>query len=110
MTIVTVTPRAAASAVTASICVLLPSTRTTHSRLCCGSRRSASSKAAAMTAGISSVTEAVSHLPLACGSLAFGFAACAFSRSFCAGELTHLPCAPAQPASSPSTPASGQAG
>jgi hypothetical protein len=32
MTIVTVTARRAASAVTASICVALPSTRTTHSR------------------------------------------------------------------------------
>ena len=43
-----------------------------------------------MTAGMSSVTEAVSHLPLACGSrgfaLPFGFAACAFFfRRFCAG-------------------------
>ena len=33
MTIVTVMPRRAASAVTASICVLLPSMRTVHSRL-----------------------------------------------------------------------------
>ena len=92
MTIVTVTPWAAASAMTASICVLLPSTMTTHSRLCCGSRRSASSKAAAMTAGMSSVTEAVSHLPPACGSrgfcLPFSFAACALlTRRFCAGVL-----------------------
>ena len=92
MTIVTVMPRLAASAVTASIWVLLPSMRTAHSRLCCGSRRSASSKAAAMTAGMSSVTEAVSHLPRACGSrgfaLPFGFAACAFFfLRFCAGVL-----------------------
>ena len=83
MMIVTVMPRLAASAVTASIWVLLPSMRTTQSRLRCGSRRPASSKAAAMTAGMSSVTEAVSHLPLACGSRGFplppGFAARAFS-------------------------------
>jgi hypothetical protein len=52
ITIVTVTPRLAASAVTASIWVLLPSTRTARSRLRPGSRRSASSKAAAMTAGM----------------------------------------------------------
>jgi len=43
-----------------------------------------------MTAGMSSVTEAVSHLPLACGSrrfaLPFGAVACAFFfRRFCAG-------------------------
>ena len=71
MTTVTVMPRLAASVVTVSICVLFPSTRTTHSRLCCRSRRSASSKAAAMTAGMSSVTEAVSHFPRACGSRGF---------------------------------------
>ena len=46
-----------------------------------------------MTAGMSSVTEAVSHLPRACGSrglpFPFGFdAACAFFfRLFCAGVL-----------------------
>ena len=51
MMIVTVTPRAAASAVTASIWVLLPSMRTTHSRSWPGSRRPASSKAHAITAG-----------------------------------------------------------
>jgi hypothetical protein len=71
MPIVTVTPRRSASAVTASIWVLFPSIRTGHSRPCCGSRRSASSKAAAMTAGMSSVTEAVSHLPRACGPRGF---------------------------------------
>ena len=71
MQIVTVMPRLAASAVTASIWVLFPSMRTTHSRLWPGSRRSASSNAAAMTAGMSSVTEAVSHLPFACGSRGF---------------------------------------
>lgn len=64
MTMVTVTPRRAASAVTASIWVLFPSIRTAHSRLWPGSRRSASSNAAEM----SSVTEAASHLPRACGS------------------------------------------
>jgi hypothetical protein len=68
MMMVTVTPRRAASAVTASIWVLLPSARAIHSRLRSGSRRSASSKAAVMTAGMSLVTEAVSHFPLACGS------------------------------------------
>ena len=73
MMIVTVTPRRAASAVTASIWVLLPWIRTAHSRWRAGSRRSASPKAAAMTAGMSSVTEAVSHLPRACGSLGFCF-------------------------------------
>ena len=73
MTTVTVMPRLAASAVTASIWVLFPSIRTAHSRWCCGSRRSASSNAAAMTAGMSSVTEAVSHLPRACGSRGFPF-------------------------------------
>ena len=88
----TVTPRAAASVVTASIWVLLPSTRTTQSRLRPESRRSASPNAAAMTAGMSSVTEAVSHLPCACGSRGFpfpiGLAACAFFfRRFCAGVL-----------------------
>ena len=90
MLIVTVTPRAAASAVTASIWVLLPSTRTTQSRLQPGSRRSASPNAVLMTAGMSSVTEAVSHLPCACGSRGFpfaiGLAAWAFFfRRFCAG-------------------------
>ncbi len=91
-----VTPRRAASAATASICVLLPSMRTVHSRLCCGSRRSASSNAEAMTAGMSSVTDAVSHLPRACGSRGFprplAFPACAFFFFFflllyCAGVL-----------------------
>ena len=72
-TTVTVMPRLAASVVTVSICVLFLSTRTPHSRLCCRSRRSASSKAAAMTAGMSSVTEAVSHFPRACGSRGFCF-------------------------------------
>ena len=96
MTIVTVMPRRPASALTASIWVLLPSMRTARSRLCCGSRRSASSKAAAMTAGMSSVTEAVSHLPRACGSrglpfpFVFDLLACAFFFFFflfCAGVL-----------------------
>ncbi|MBJ7597052.1 hypothetical protein [Candidatus Nephthysia bennettiae] len=93
MTTVTVILRLAASAVTASSWVPLPSTRTTHSRLCPGSRRSPSPKAAAMTAGMSSVTEAVSHLPFACGSrgfpLPFGLPGCAFlfSLLFCAGVL-----------------------
>ncbi len=96
MTIVTVTPRAAASAVTASIWVLLPSTSTAHSLLWPGSRRSASSKAAAMTAGMASVTEAVSHLPRACGSRGFpvslGLLACAlFFLRFCAGVLMMSP-------------------
>ena len=45
-----------------------------------------------MTAGMSLVTEAVSHLPFACGSRGFplpsGFAACAFFfLLFCAGVL-----------------------
>ena len=44
-----------------------------------------------MTAGMSSVTEAVSHLPGACGSrgfpLPFAFACAFFSRCFCAGVL-----------------------
>ncbi len=64
---VTVTPRRAASALIASIWVLLPSTRAIQVRSCSGSRRSASSKASAMTAGMSSVTDAVSHFPLAFG-------------------------------------------
>ena len=91
MMIVTLAPRRAASAVTASICVLLPSTRTARFRWCCGSRRSASPKAAAITAGMSLVTEAVSHLPLACGSrrFSFPFLSCAFFflLLFCAGVL-----------------------
>ncbi len=92
MTTVTVMPRLAASVVTVSICVLFPSTRTTHSRLCCRSRRSASSKAAAMTAGMSSVTEAVSHFPRACGSRGFCLPACAwFFLLFCAGVLMTSP-------------------
>ena len=88
MQTVTMMPRRAASSVTASIWVLLPSMRTTQSRLRPGSRRSASSKAAAMTAGMSSVTEAVSHLPFACGSRGFPFPfavpAWAFFFLFCA--------------------------
>ena len=45
-----------------------------------------------MTAGMSSVTEAVSHLPRACGSrgfcFPFSFLACVFFfRLFCAGVL-----------------------
>ena len=64
---VTVTLRRAASAVIASIWVRLPSTRASQVRRWPGSRRSASPKAAAMTAGMSSVTEAVSHFPAACG-------------------------------------------
>jgi hypothetical protein len=74
------------------IWVLFPSIRTARSRRRPGSRRSASSKAAAMTAGMSSVTEAVSHLFRACGSRGFPsfprLPACAFfSFLFCAGEL-----------------------
>ncbi len=64
---VTVTLRLAASALMASIWALLPSARATQVRLCCGSRRSASSNASPMTAAMSSVTEAVSHLPAAFG-------------------------------------------
>ena len=82
MMMVTVTPRLAASAVTASICVLLPSIRAAQVRRCRGSRRSASSNAAAMTAGMSSVTEAVSHLPLACGSRGFPFPLAFAARVF----------------------------
>ncbi|HXL88733.1 MAG TPA: hypothetical protein VN969_07050 [Streptosporangiaceae bacterium] len=66
----TVTPRAPASAVTASIWVLFPSSREIQVRSCPGSRRSASSNAAAMTAGMSSVTEAVSHFPCVTGGSA----------------------------------------
>ena len=44
-----------------------------------------------MTAGMSLVTEAASHLPLACGSLRFplpsGLPACAFFLRFRAGVL-----------------------
>ncbi len=64
---VTVMPRRAASAWMASIWVLLPSARASQVRRCGGSRRSASSNAAAMTAGMSPATEAVSHFPAARG-------------------------------------------
>ena len=57
----TVTCRRFASAVMASSWVALPSTRATQVRWWPGSRRPASSNPAAMTAVMSSVTEAVSH-------------------------------------------------
>ena len=64
---VTVTPRAAAWARMVSICWRLPSTSATQVRSWAGSRRSASSNMAAMTAGMSSVTLAASHLPVTTG-------------------------------------------
>jgi hypothetical protein len=64
MRIVTAMPRSAACAVTASIWVLFPSSSAIQVRSRPGSRRPASSKAAAMTARMSSVTEAVATFPV----------------------------------------------
>ena len=67
MRMVTVTPRAVAWAVMASIWVLLPSTRATQVRRWCRSRRSVSSNIVATTARMSSVTSACNHFPVTAG-------------------------------------------
>ena len=84
MMMVTVTPRRATSAVTASIWVLLRQRGGSIPACGSGSRRFASSKAAVMTAQMSLVTQAVSHFPLACGSrrpFPLSVPACFFSRA-----------------------------
>src|SRR5664280_1633778 len=67
MMVVTVMPRVAAWSRMVSICWRLPSTRATQVRSWLGSRRSASSNMRVMTAGMSSVTLAASHLPVTTG-------------------------------------------
>src|SRR5512140_2765125 len=64
--------RAFAWSLMAAICCLFPSTRKTRWRTRCGSRRSASSNAFPIIAGMSSVTEADTHLSRAAGPGAGG--------------------------------------
>src|ERR1035438_1424715 len=63
----TLRPRPAAWASMAVICCLFPSTRKTRWRTCSGSRRPASSNAAAIMSSMDSVMEAETHLSRACG-------------------------------------------